>query len=99
MTAEKNQLRNTLVPVWYGLLAVLVFTLIIVLIYFNRYYFMLFISLAVFLYALMIIIVLWRHPGCFSTRMYRTVIYYSVFTFLIQILVASILVMIVIKKD
>ena len=89
MTAENNQLKKTLVPVWYGLLAVLVFTIIVVLIYFNRYYFMLFISVIVFIYALMIIIILWKHPGCFSSRVYRSVIYYSVFTFLIQILVLN----------
>ena len=89
MTAENNQLKKTLVPVWYGFLAVLVFTIIVVLIYFNRYYFMLFISVIVFIYALMIIIILWKHPGCFSSRLYRSVIYYSVFTFLIQILVLN----------
>jgi predicted PurR-regulated permease PerM len=99
MTApQQNQLRKTLVPVWYGLLAVLVFVIIVALIYYNRYYFMIFISAGVFAYALFIIIVLWRHPGCFSKGLYRSVVHYSVFIFLIQILVCVVLGMLIYQK-
>ena len=99
MSSEQNQLKKTLMPVWYGLLAVLIFTIIVLLIYFNKYYFLMFISLLVFTYAIIVLIVLWRHPKCFSTGIYKTMIYYSVFTMLIEILVTVVLVVMFVKRN
>jgi hypothetical protein len=97
--SEQNQLKSNLVPVWYGLLAVVIFSIIVALIYFNKYYFLMFISVLTFIYAIIIVVTLWRHPGCFSSGIYKTMLYYSVFTMLIEILVAIVVIMMMFKKN